>query len=31
MTDTDGDGKVSLEEYEALIIKSLKEAGIIIE
>ncbi len=28
MTDTNGDGKVSLEEYEDLVIRSLQHAGI---
>lgn len=28
MTDTDGDGKVTLDEYEALVIRSLERAGI---
>ena len=31
MTDTDSDGKVTLEEYEDLVIKSLKNAGIKVE
>jgi Ca2+-binding EF-hand superfamily protein len=28
MTDTNGDGQVSLEEYEDLVIRSLQHAGI---
>jgi hypothetical protein len=28
MTDTDGDGRVTLEDYEALVLKSLKQQGI---
>ncbi|KRX05637.1 hypothetical protein PPERSA_09777 [Pseudocohnilembus persalinus] len=31
MTDTNGDGKVSLEEYEALVIRSLERVGIKIQ
>jgi len=27
MTDTDRDGRISLEEYENVVIKSLKKAG----
>lgn len=31
MTDSNSDGKVTLEEYEDLVIKSLKNAGINVE
>lgn len=31
MTDTNRDGKVTLEEYEAIILKSLEKAGFKIE
>lgn len=31
MTDTDDDGKVTLEDYELLVLKSLKQQGISLE
>lgn len=31
MTDSDGDGKVTLEDYEALVIRSLKQQGVVLD
>jgi hypothetical protein len=31
MTDSDGDGQVTLEDYEQLVLKSLKQQGISLE